>query len=54
MIVYANTVVQHAIRIKKRIMINANVCVKSLIRAIAGILGHELVRIVGEVLLIIK
>ena len=47
MIVNANVVVQHAICIKKGIMINVNVCVKSITRAIVGILIHAFVRIVG-------
>ena len=47
MIVNANTVVQHAIRIKKEIMINANVCVKSITRAIVVIVANVFARIVG-------
>ena len=47
MIVNANTVVQHAIGIKKGIMINANVCVKSITRAIVVIVANVFARIVG-------
>ena len=47
MIVNANSIVHHAIPIEKGIMINANLCVKSIIRAIAGILTHVFVRILG-------
>ena len=47
MIVNANAVVQYAIWIKKGIMMNANVCVKIITDAIAGILAHVFGRIVG-------
>ena len=47
MIVNANMAVQHAICIKKEIMINVNVCVKSITRAIVEILTHAFVRILG-------
>ena len=47
MIVDANTVVKDAIRIKKGIVINANVCVKSLAEALFEILAHVFLKIVG-------
>ena len=47
MIENANTVVQDAVRIKKGIVINANVCVKCITEAIFEILTHVFLRIVG-------
>ena len=50
MIVNANSIVQHAIQIKNRIMTNVNVSIKSIEHAkesVDGILAHVLVRIVG-------
>ena len=49
-IVKVNSILQHEIQIKNRIMTNASVCVKSIPRAkriIFGILAHVFMKIVS-------